>query len=116
MAIANKVTLAAMRKRDSNNKDVPPYPPLKGGKFLAIEKMAMVGEILAKEKGKSKDYYADYFIHILEQWTEDLAIPKLSKYGIKSSDLSKIIEQSSNRNNPIQLTPEEMFLILESRL
>ena len=102
MAMANKVTLEAMRAREPQNP--------------AITKMSQVGRILSTETGKSENYYADFFINTLEEWTEQLAIPKLSDYGVKASDLETIVEQTSNRNNPIKLTREEILSILSSRL
>ena len=102
MAVANKVTLEAMRKREPQNP--------------AMMKMAKVGQLLAKETVKSEDYYSDFLINTLEEWTEKLAIPRLGNYGVKSSDIYRIIDQTSNRNNPIKLTRDEMIFILESRL
>jgi alcohol dehydrogenase len=102
MAIANKVTLQAMRAREPQNP--------------ALAKMSRVGKILSRETGKSENYYADFLINTLEEWTAQLAIPRLSDYRVKASAKDTIVEQTSNRNNPIKLTREEMFSILESRL
>ena len=102
MAIANKVTLEAMRAREPQNP--------------ALAKMSRVGKILSTETGKSEHYYADCLINTLQEWTEQLAIPQFSDYGVKASDLETIVEQTSNRNNPIKLTREEILSILSSRL
>ncbi|MDJ0898006.1 MAG: iron-containing alcohol dehydrogenase [Xenococcus sp. MO_188.B8] len=101
VAIANKVTLEAIRAREPQNP--------------ALAKMSRVGQILSTETGKSEHYYADFLIHTLEEWTEQLEIPKLSDYGVKTGDLETIVERTSNRNNPIQLTREEIFAILRSQ-
>ena len=102
VATANKVTLEAMRVREPQNP--------------ALVKMSRVGKILSRETGKSEHYYADFLIQTLEEWTEQLGIPKFSDYGVKASDLETIVAQTSNRNNPIKLTREEIFAILSSRL
>ena len=102
MGIANQVTLEAMRAR-------APHNP-------AILKMSQVGRILSRKTGQSENYYGDFLIQTLWEWTEQLAVPKLSDYGVTASDLETIVEQTSNRNNPIQLTREEIFSILSSRL
>ena len=102
MGIANQVTLEAMRAREPHNP--------------AILKMSQVGLLLSRETGKSENYYGDFLIQTLWEWTEQLAVPKLSDYGVTASDLETIVEQTSNRNNPIQLTREEIFSILSSRL
>jgi alcohol dehydrogenase len=102
MAIANKVTLQAMRIREPEN--------------LAIIKMAKIGQLLTKETDKSTDYYCDLLINTLEEWTEKLEISKLGNYGVTRDDFERIIAQTSNRNNPIKLTRDEMISILENRL
>ena len=102
MGIANQVTLEAMRAREPHNP--------------AILKMSQVGLLLSRETGKSENYYGDFLIQTLWEWTEQLAVPKLSDYGVTASDLETIVEQTSNRNNPIQLTREEIFSILSIRL
>ncbi|MGK7916478.1 MAG: iron-containing alcohol dehydrogenase [Prochloraceae cyanobacterium] len=102
MAMANKVTLEAIRARETQNP--------------ALAKMSRVGRLLSTESGKSENYYADFFINTLEEWTEQLAIPPLSDYGVKASALETIVQQTSNRNNPIKLTHEEILSILSSRL
>ncbi len=102
MGIANQVTLEAMRAREPHNP--------------AILKMSQVGRMLSRKTGQSENYYGDFLIQTLWEWTEQLAVPKLSDYGVTASDLETIVEQTSNRNNPIQLTREEIFSILSSRL
>jgi alcohol dehydrogenase len=101
MGIANQITFQAMRTREPHN--------------LALSKMAQVGQFFTKETGKSEAYYCDVLVQTLLAWIEDLAIPRLSDYGITSQDFETIIAQTSNRNNPIKLTSEEMRLILEHR-
>jgi len=82
----------------------------------ALAKMSRVGKIFSTETGKSEHYYANFLINTLEEWTEQLALPQLSDYGVQASDLETIVEQTSNRNNPIKLTREEILSILSSRL
>jgi alcohol dehydrogenase len=102
MGIANQITLQAMRTREPQN--------------LALAKMAQVGQLFTKETGQSEAYYSDVLVNTIQAWIEDLAIPRLSQYGITSQDFERIIAQTSNRNNPLKLTAEEMLLILENRL
>ena len=53
--------------------------------------------------------YADFLINTLSEWTEQLALTQFSDYGVKASDLKTIVEQTSNRNNLIKLTREELL-------
>lgn len=56
-------------------------------------------------------------IRWLDELTRDLAIPPLSAYGIRPSDLPAIAEKaasaSSMKGNPVVLLPEELLMILE---
>ncbi len=102
MGIANQVTLEAIKIREPKNP--------------ALVKMSRVGRIFSQEVGKSEAYYADFLIETLCEWIEQLEVPKLSDYGLTPNDLETIVEQTSNRNNPIQLSHEEILTILSSRL
>lgn len=102
MGMANKVTLEAMRAREPRNP--------------ALLKMSRVGRLFSKEVGKSDEYYADFLIKTLGEWIETLEVPKLSNYGVTANHLETIVKKTSNRNNPIQLSHEEIFAILSSRL
>jgi len=55
----------------------------------------------------------------LKNWTERLALPKLSVYGMQSSDLDKVVANSrgsSMKTNPIVLTDAELRELLLRRL
>ena len=82
----------------------------------AIAKMARLGQRLCLETGKSTDYYGEALVAILSDWTEQLSLPRLSAYGVQASDLDKILDQTQNRNNPIDLTRDEIAALVESRL
>lgn len=62
------------------------------------------------------DKNCDCLIEIIESWIEKLRIPRLGEYGLTESDLDKIVEKTGNKNNPVQLTPEQIKQILLSRL
>lgn len=58
-------------------------------------------------------------IDLLEDWTEQLNLPRLKSFGLQDSDLAKIVEHSrgsSMKTNPIVLTDSEIRLILENRM
>ncbi len=52
----------------------------------------------------------------LEEWINDLKVQRLSQFGITTADFDRIIEITSNKNNPIALTKESMNIILKNRL
>ncbi|MEP0891822.1 MULTISPECIES: iron-containing alcohol dehydrogenase [unclassified Leptolyngbya] len=102
MAAAVRANWQAMKAREPGNE--------------AIAKMARLGQRLSKESGKSDAYYCDALVAILEDWTEQLELPRLNKYDIQTSDLNKILDQTQNRNNPIELTRNEIRALVEARL
>jgi len=58
----------------------------------------------------------NHLIEVLDDWVKTLNIPRLGYYGVTEDDLDKIIEKSSNKNNQIELTTDEMKVILKNRL
>ena len=92
-----------------------------------LEKYANVGALLSiKDRNqlqmpfirynKDVDYYCNLLVKKIDEWTEKLKIPYLSDYGIKLSDIDKIICQTGNKNNPIKLGIDEIKKILLRRI
>ena len=79
-------------------------------------KYAELGKLFTGEEQKSQFYYIDRFVEILAEWTETMNLNKLGKYGIKSSDITKIVAVTDIKNNPIKLGKEDLVEILEARL
>jgi alcohol dehydrogenase len=82
----------------------------------ALRKLARVGALLVGPPELGIEGYCDALVDILDEWTTTLQIPKLSRYGIKASDLEKILDRAENRNNPIDLTRAEIRSLIEERL
>ena len=55
----------------------------------------------------------DELVEILEVWVDKLKIPRLSEYGLMREDFDRILANAANRDNPVQLSREEMRSILE---
>ncbi|MGK7929261.1 MAG: iron-containing alcohol dehydrogenase [Spirulina sp.] len=102
MAAAVRVNWQAIKQRDPDNP--------------AIVKMAKLGELLSGKTGQRISYYCDALVDILSEWTERLELPRLGEYGITKEDLEKILDKTRNRNNPIELSREEIHRLVESRL
>lgn len=102
MAAAVRANWQAIKAREPEN--------------VAIAKMARLGQRLSHTSGKSDAYYCDALVTILEDWTEQLELPRLGAYGIHAPDLDKILDQTQNRNNPIELTRDEIRALVETRL
>jgi alcohol dehydrogenase len=70
---------------------------------------------LSRKKENAGDG-SELLIELLDTYTRQLAIPKLSHYGIGKDDLEKILRDSDNKNNPVVLTSEEMGRIITERI
>jgi len=82
-------------------------------------KYAIVGALITgKESFEAINvpHYCSVLLKTLEDWTKQLNIDRLSKYGITTTDIDDIIEKTSLKNNPVHLKIEDLSEILISRI
>jgi len=104
-AEATRVNLAALRGR------LPGSP--------ALERYARVGRLLAGDGGLPEGAAAERLVEVLREWTDRLDLPRLSAFGVTSSDLDRVVADSrgsSMRTNPVVLEDGELGEILRARL
>ena len=53
---------------------------------------------------------------MLDKWTEELKIERLGKYGLKSANIEKIVKNASLKNNPVNLTQDDIKILVMNRL
>lgn len=82
----------------------------------AFIKYAGVGKMLTDKTNQSDAYYCELLADTLRQWTELMQLPRLSAFGVKREDFSRIIELTDNKNNPVVLNKSDLLKILESRI
>lgn len=82
----------------------------------ALAKYACVGILFGGDAGKGEDWNCDFLCERLRIQTEALHLPRLSVYGIGEGDLDRIVEKTSNRQNPVPLSPEAIRALLARRL
>lgn len=82
----------------------------------ALAKLARVGGLLTGEPYHPEAPACDALQDLLDDWTMRLDIPRLGAYGIGESDLERILAAAANRNNPVELTREEIRALLSERL
>ena len=102
---AARVNLAALRERDPANP--------------AWRKYARASDILHGWHYPSIDESHAALLALLDQWTERLALPRLSAYGIQESDFAHIVAHSrggSMKTNPLVLSDAEIKDVLRQRL
>ena len=105
VAAATEMNINAMLEREPDN--------------AAIDRYARVSEVLSQRRFKSTNEALDKLVELLQQWTYDLQLEKLSRYGLESSALDHVVEHSrgsSMKTNPIVLTDEEIKSILVARM
>ena len=82
-------------------------------------KHAIVGALIAgKESFEDINipHYCSVLIETLENWTKQLNMDRLGKYGIVTTDIDDIVGKTSLKNNPVHLKREDLNEILISRI
>ncbi|TFG06311.1 MAG: iron-containing alcohol dehydrogenase [Promethearchaeota archaeon] len=86
---------------------------------MGLKKHAKIGALL---KGKEHvepdevDHYCKVLINTLDEWTEKLKINRLGSYSIRHDDVDKIVDSASLKNNPVNLSKEEIRSIILNRI
>ncbi len=86
---------------------------------LGLMKHAQIGALLSSEYYIEEEKILDYctnLIETLEKWTNELKIDRLGKYGIEIKDVDKIVEKADLKNNPVNLSSENIKNIVLNRL
>ena len=85
----------------------------------ALWRYAHVGKVLANNMRLPEQDGLETLLEVLERWTEELRLPRLSSYGMKSADIPKVVANcrgNSMKTNPIVLPDEKVMEILQARL
>jgi len=86
---------------------------------LGLMKHAIIGALIAGkgyEPNIDVSYYCSVLVETLENWTKQLNIDRLGKYGITTKDIDNIIERTGLKNNPVHLNPEDIKEIVVNRI
>jgi len=105
VAQATDVNLMAMISREPNNP--------------ALDKYAHIGDVLGNKKFGNKHESWETLCEMLGSWTEKLALPRLSEFGVSEDQLDHIVVHcrgSSMQTNPVVLTDAEIVELLRYRL
>ena len=105
VAVATEVNIRALRGRAPES--------------AALEKYARAGELLAEAPSRNPHEARESLVRTLHGWTARLKIPTLGVYGVRASEMPRIVGDargSSMKTNPIVLTDDEIAEIVEARL
>ena len=88
-------------------------------KKTILKKYAQIGALLKNIYNVEENQIEEYCLNLietLEKWVSGLKISRLGKFGIKEQDLDKIVENSSLKDNPVNLNKQNIKNILLNRL
>jgi len=102
MASANEVNVRELRRKSDG--------------AAGLRKYALLGESFLDEKGRSADYYIDGFVQYLHDLTVDLQLPRLKIFGLEEGELKDICAKTELKNNPVELTQDNLLEIVSKQL
>ncbi len=82
----------------------------------ALSKYARAGRLLSARSTLDDGTALDALIETLDRWTDELAIPTLDRYGLVEADAGRIVEESGLKQNPVELSKEDVREVLLSRV
>jgi alcohol dehydrogenase class IV len=83
---------------------------------MAHTKYARLGRLLSGETDKELHWYIKFTADYIEELTEKLHIRRLGEFGIKESDLEKVVAASDHKANPLTFKKRELIEMLQKRL
>ena len=81
-----------------------------------INKLIIVSKVFADFKYKKDLEYLQAFKEKLIHITSLLEMPLLSEYGLKEEGIQKVVDCTSHKNHPVQLSTEQMVNALKVRI
>jgi alcohol dehydrogenase len=105
VGIATRVNIRALRQREPENP--------------GLDKYARLGNLLSAQELDDPRDARQALVRTLEDWTERLGLPALGVYGVRETDIPRVVAGSrggSMKTNPIVLTDAEIAGIVRQRL
>lgn len=69
--------------------EISPHPPVEGARAL---------------------------VSLLDQWSDLLDIQRLGEFGVTQNDIPSIVQSTGQKNNPVELTQDQLSQIIQARL
>lgn len=102
MGATNRITIAQIKATQNG--------------VYALKKYAQVGKLFHGTHSESEDFYVDFLLSLIDEYTEEFQLKKLSDYGVTELDFQRIIKATGNKNNPVALNADQLKQILQERL
>lgn len=98
MGVSNEITLNKLMKENTF--------------ATSFGKYARAGKLFFGSEDRDEVFYAEFLINKIHDLSLEFKIPGLGIYGFEKEEIPWIAENTSNKNNPVKLSPEELREIL----
>lgn len=105
MGAGNEITLRKLNEFEQSDSKYQPF----------LNKYHRLGCLFSRQRTEVKTE-ANYFIEEVHRIIDLLKLPRLSDFGAKPEDLAELLDAASNKNNPVELSREDIQNILLQRL
>jgi alcohol dehydrogenase class IV len=82
----------------------------------ALAKYSLAGSLVNAQRTTSAGKGVALLLETIDNYTNNLGMPRLSKFGMTKEDIERITMETGNKNNPIKLDVNDFRTILKSRL
>jgi alcohol dehydrogenase class IV len=83
---------------------------------ITLKKYAKAGRLFRNGLDDDMETNLKALIKTLDEWTVRFNVPKLGEYGVKQADADKILKETGQKQNPVQLDEKIMKSMLTSRI
>jgi alcohol dehydrogenase class IV len=80
----------------------------------AVEKFARIGRLSGASHADPMDR-CRHLVDSLYRWLDKLPIPRLGHYGLSASHIERLRQDSSNKNNPLPLSADQVEQMIRDR-
>jgi alcohol dehydrogenase class IV len=88
----------------------------KGGSSDALNKYSRIGKLFTGKTGTRRKQHSLDLADLIDQWIEEMKIPRLGHYGVQLADARKIAAQTGLKQNPVKLSEEDLIEIINHRI
>lgn len=82
----------------------------------ALKKYARAASLISGKVYRDENDAVNELVVYLKNLSEKLAMPRLSSYGITTNDVDRFLTENVNKNNPVQLSHDDIRSVLQERI
>ncbi len=84
-----------------------------------LEKYAQLAQLLVDDVADDRDQSCQQLVQLLELWTRQMQLPRLSEWGMTTDDIPAVVANSRGNSmltNPVYLHDDDIYQLIASRL